>query len=138
MRKLTILLTFVILSIGIGLPASASTQQFVGVWKAKGTNKEIAIRRLDIQPNGTSMTVEAKGACKACKFGKTVGIPYSSHPRNNLAQDANAITAQFKHQGKTIMLVIRAAGNNEISVEYFESKGPKGVIAVTHRMKKAK
>jgi hypothetical protein len=124
MRKFSILLPVIFLVAAVSLPAGATVQQFVGAWESAGGKVKIGVRRIEIKPNGATLTVEAWGGCKKCDYGKTVGIPFAPHPRNRIAEDATVVTARFEHKGKEIILVIRAAGANQVTLEYFE-KGKK-------------
>jgi hypothetical protein len=129
MRKFSILLPVIFLVAAVSLPAGATAQQFVGAWESAGDKVKTGVRRIEIKPNGATLTVEAWGECRKCDYGKTVGISFAPHPRNRNAEDATVVTARFEHRGAEIILVIRAAGANQVTVEYFE----KGNRAGNHK-----
>ncbi len=120
MKKLVILLTAAIAALALAAPARAALNDFAGNWENADRNTR-GITRLQITPSGNTLRVQAWGSCQPadCDWGTATGVPYAAGVDDNLARAARTVTARFNPRHAEIILVIKVAGRNRLTVESY-------------------
>jgi hypothetical protein len=118
MRRIMVGLIILILVVAAGPLTLANVNQFTGRWTNSDSNTR-GITALDIQANGSNVTVQAWGKCSPtdCDWGRVAAYAYAPDVQSNLATSAQALSAVFDTNFSQTLIIIHSANGNRLEAE---------------------
>lgn len=120
-RIVVTVVTLFVLCVSLNVtPASASVDQFTGLWANIDSNTN-GITRLEITSNSKGIKVHAWGKCtpKDCDWGSVSSTAYAPSVGDNLQQTARALTAIFVFGHAETVLVMRPASGGRLVADSY-------------------
>lgn len=116
MRKSVFALAATFMAVTVSMPASASIEDYVGVWEYKGL-QTAGVSRLEITRDKNTLVVRTLGACGVpCDWG-TVQAAYFS-PKGNKVKEEFVMFQQRAWSTENLM-ILKPAGPDQVRLEFF-------------------